>query len=111
MRASRGTFVLRVRVQNSRSEACGGWDHGGGPLVDGMDAFGVVDPAQVRVGDPEIGVPELTLDHDAAHRTNHATRRRANGRDLPSAVALGQLLSAHHCSVADAVTALTPAET
>jgi hypothetical protein len=29
----------------------------------------------------------------AAHRTHHPTRHRTNGRDLPSAVALGQLLS------------------
>jgi hypothetical protein len=29
--------------------------------VDGVDDLGVVNPAQVRGGDPEIGMPELAL--------------------------------------------------
>jgi hypothetical protein len=35
--------------------------------VDGVDDFGVVDPAQVRGGDSEVGVPELSLDDDQRH--------------------------------------------
>jgi hypothetical protein len=29
--------------------------------VDGIDGLGVVDAAQVRGGDPEVGMPELAL--------------------------------------------------
>jgi hypothetical protein len=32
--------------------------------VDGVDDFGVVDPAQVDRGDREVGVPELALDDE-----------------------------------------------
>jgi hypothetical protein len=34
--------------------------------VDGVDDFGVVDPAQVGGGDPEVGVAELAL-YDYRH--------------------------------------------
>ena len=46
------------------SESVGGWDHGRGSLVDGVDDFGVVDAAEVDRGDAEVGVPELALDDD-----------------------------------------------
>ena len=39
-------------------------DHGCGSFVDGVDDFGVVDPAQIRRGNPEVGVSELALDHE-----------------------------------------------
>jgi hypothetical protein len=29
--------------------------------VDGVDDLGVVDPAQVRGGNPEVGMPDLSL--------------------------------------------------
>lgn len=45
-------------------EAAGGGDHRRGPLVDGFDDPGVVDPAQIRGGDPEMGMPELALDDE-----------------------------------------------
>jgi len=32
--------------------------------MDGLDDFRVVDPAQISGRDREIGVPELSLDHD-----------------------------------------------
>jgi hypothetical protein len=35
--------------------------------VDGMHDLGVVDPAQVHRGDPEVSVPELPLDDDQRH--------------------------------------------
>jgi hypothetical protein len=38
-----------------------GWDHRGWPLVNCGNDLGVVDPAQVRGGDPEVGMPELAL--------------------------------------------------
>jgi len=43
-----------------------GWpgrDHRCWPLVDGVEDLGVVNPAQVGAGDPEVGMPELALDH------------------------------------------------
>jgi hypothetical protein len=39
-----------------------GRDHGCWSFVDGVDDFGVVDPAQVGGGDPEVGMTELPLD-------------------------------------------------
>jgi hypothetical protein len=35
--------------------------------VDGVDDLGVVDAAQVDGGDPEVGMPELTLDDHERH--------------------------------------------
>ena len=32
--------------------------------MDGLDDFGVVDPAQIRGPDREVGMPELALDHE-----------------------------------------------
>jgi hypothetical protein len=34
------------------------------PSVDGADDFAAVDALEVDAGDPEVGVPELALDHD-----------------------------------------------
>src|SRR5207248_6638174 len=39
-------------------------DHGCRSFVDGVDDLVVVDPAQIRRDDPEVGVPELALDHE-----------------------------------------------
>jgi len=39
----------------------------GGALVKGVDDLGVVDLAQVHRGDPEIGMPRLTLDDQQRH--------------------------------------------
>jgi hypothetical protein len=43
-------------------ESRGGRDHGCGRFVDGVDDLGVIDPAQVSRRDPEVGMPELSLD-------------------------------------------------
>ncbi len=45
----------------------------------GVDDLGVVDPAQVGGGDPEIGVSELSLDH---HERN-ALAGHLNGVSVP----------------------------
>ena len=39
-------------------------NHWCGALVDSGDDLGVVDPAQVSGRDGEVGVPELSLDHE-----------------------------------------------
>ena len=46
---------------DSDEEGWAGGNHGCWPLVDRVDDFGVVDPSQVRGGDPEVGVAELAL--------------------------------------------------
>ena len=43
-------------------QAVGGWDHGCGAFVDGVDDLGVVDPSEVDGGDREVSVSELALD-------------------------------------------------
>ena len=48
-------------VPDSAGERCAGGNHRYWPLTDRVDDLGVVDPAQVRGGDPEIGMPELAL--------------------------------------------------
>lgn len=42
-------------------EAAGCRDHRGGPLVDGVDDLGAVDPAQIRRGDPEMHVLDMRV--------------------------------------------------
>jgi hypothetical protein len=43
----------------------------------GVDDLGVVDPAQVHGRDPEIGVPQLTLDDQQRHAfSGHFDRMR-----------------------------------
>jgi hypothetical protein len=45
--------------------------------MNGVDDLGVIDPPQIHGGDPEIRVPELTLDHDQRHAfTRHLDRVR-----------------------------------
>ena len=44
------------------SSACG--NHRFGTVVDGLDDLGVVDPAQISGRDREVGMSELSLDHD-----------------------------------------------
>jgi hypothetical protein len=63
--ASRRSLMYRLRARRSarEPERVRGRDHGRWTLVDGVDDLEVVDPAQVRRGDPEIGVPQLPLDH------------------------------------------------
>jgi hypothetical protein len=39
--------------------------------VDGLDDLGAIDPAQIRRGDPKVGVSELALDD---HQGNAFTR-------------------------------------
>ena len=39
-------------------------NHRFGPIVDGLDDLDVIDPSQVSGGDREVGVTELSLDHD-----------------------------------------------
>jgi len=41
-----------------------GGDHRCRAFVDGGDDLGVVDPAQVSGRDSEVGMPELSLDHE-----------------------------------------------
>src|SRR5450432_3552546 len=68
--AARPTAVggswLRRGTQSStgRREALSGADHRCRTLVDGLDDFGVVDPAEIRGGDRKVGMPELALDHE-----------------------------------------------
>ena len=57
-----GTTVGWPEVDaDSAAERWAGGDHRCRPLVDRVDDLGVVNPAQVRGGDPEIGMPELAL--------------------------------------------------
>jgi hypothetical protein len=45
--------------------------------VDGVDDFGVIDPAQVSRRDPEVGMPELALDDQQRNPfTRHLDRVR-----------------------------------
>src|SRR5438045_2826256 len=39
-------------------------NHRRGPVVDGSDDLGVIDPAQITGRYCQVGVPELALDHD-----------------------------------------------
>jgi hypothetical protein len=57
MEALVGDLVADIRG------VCGG-DHGCRASVDGVDDLGVVDPAEVCRGDPEVGASELTLDDE-----------------------------------------------
>ncbi len=44
-------------------------------LMDGLHDLGVVDPARVHGGDPEVGMPELPLyDHDRYALARHLNR-------------------------------------
>ena len=45
-------------------QAVVGRDHGRWAFVDGVNDLGVVDPAEVAGGDCQIGVSELSLNHD-----------------------------------------------
>jgi hypothetical protein len=54
-------------VSDAGSQSVAGGDHGCGSFVDGVDDFGVVDPAQVDRGDRQVGVPELALDDQQRH--------------------------------------------
>ena len=50
-------------------------DHRCGAFVDGVHDLGVVDPAQVHGGDPEVGMPELPLDdHERYALVRHLDR-------------------------------------
>ena len=45
--------------------------------MNSADHFGAVDPLQIDRGDPEIGVPELALDHVQRHSlARHLDRMR-----------------------------------
>ena len=44
-----------------------GGDHRGGSLVNRVDDLRVVDPTEIRGGDPEVGMTELALDHEQRH--------------------------------------------
>ena len=47
--------------QRDQSETVGGWNHRRWALVNGMDDFGVVDPAQVDRRDREVGVLDMRV--------------------------------------------------
>jgi hypothetical protein len=57
-------FLGKGRRLLSGEESSTGGDHRFGPLMHGSDDFGVVDPAQVSLGDRKVGMPELALDDD-----------------------------------------------
>jgi hypothetical protein len=61
--AARSRLVDRPAGSAPELDRRGRRDHWRRPLVNGVDDLGVIDPAEVRRGDPEIGVPELALDH------------------------------------------------
>ena len=52
-----------VALASGRESPAGG-NHRFRPVIDRLDDFGVVDPAQVSGRDREVGMPELSLDHD-----------------------------------------------
>jgi len=56
------TEVPGWSVQDGSLRPLWGRDHRRWSLMDGVDDLGVVDPAQIHRGDPEIGIPELALD-------------------------------------------------
>ena len=47
----------------------------------GLDDLGVIDPAQVRRGDPEVRVPELALDDDERNAFSRHVDDRNAGAD------------------------------
>jgi hypothetical protein len=47
-----------------RREPSARGNHRLGPVVDGLDDLDAVDPAQISGRDREVGMPELSLDHD-----------------------------------------------
>jgi hypothetical protein len=57
--------ALRLRPRSAEaSESSVSGDHWCGSLADGIDDLGVVDGLQVDRRDAEVGVSELSLDHD-----------------------------------------------
>jgi hypothetical protein len=62
--SSAATFLGSTPASAARSAVRVGGDHRCGSVMDGGDDLGVVDPAQVAGGDGEVGMPELSLDHE-----------------------------------------------
>jgi hypothetical protein len=60
-------FVVAIRIWKDGAEAGGGGDHWRVPCVDRLDDLGVVDALQVDRGDPEVGMPQLSLDEHKRH--------------------------------------------
>jgi hypothetical protein len=67
-RSAVSSHVCRARGTPGRSargaQTGGGPDHRCWSSVDGVDDFGVIDPAQIGGGDPTVGMTQLPLDED-----------------------------------------------
>jgi hypothetical protein len=71
--ASNGhTRSARPPRLNDEARFAVGGDHRCRAFVDGGDDLGVVDPAQIPGRDRQVGMPELSLDHEQRDRfTRH----------------------------------------
>lgn len=56
--------LARVSGSTTRRGSRVGGDHRCRAFVDGGDDLGAVDPAQVSGRDSQVGMPELSLDHE-----------------------------------------------